>query len=63
MLGLTPKQQVMWEAVKTPPEPPCDCQLCERRHGECAEFTASNNPNRTYNREYCHWFKEEEVET
>jgi len=44
-------------------EPPCDCQKCVRRHGECAEFTASNNPNRTYNREYCHWFKEEEVET
>jgi len=43
-------------------EPPCDCQDCERRHGECAEFTALNKPNWPYNREYCHWYKKEEKE-
>jgi len=41
-------------------EPPCDCQKCQRRHGQCAEFTALNRPNYPYNRGYCGWYLKEE---
>ena len=42
-----------------PEEPPCNCQDCERRHSQCAEFAALNHPLFPYDREYCHWYLKE----
>ena len=55
----TPEMQRLWEALKPPEEPPANCQDCEHRHEECAEFNALNRPQAPYNREACHWYKKE----
>ena len=55
----TKEMEDLYNALKPDPEPPCDCQKCTRRHEECAEFMALNGPMRLYDREWCHWYKEE----
>jgi len=57
----TLEMEALYKATRPPEEPPCDCQKCERRHGDCAEFTALNHPEMPYNRGYCHWFKPESI--
>ena len=56
---MTPEMEAQYNALKPKYEPPCNCQDCERRHWQCAEFTALNRPERPYDREYCHWYLKE----
>ena len=41
------------------PEPSCDCQKCQRRHEECAEFMKMDRPDYPYDRQWCHYYREE----
>ena len=57
----TPEQQAAWwrHLQEVSEEPPANCQDCERRYGQCAEFTALNRPQMPYNRKWCHWYLKE----
>jgi hypothetical protein len=59
MTWTSEQKEALWEALRPPEEPPANCQDCERRYSQCAEFAALDRPNRPYNREYCHWYLKE----
>lgn len=60
-MALTLEQEALWKALRPPEEPPCNCQDCERRHNQCAEFTNLNHLGRPYNRGYCHGYLKESI--
>lgn len=55
----TPEMEALWKATRPPEEPLANCQDCEKRHSQCAEFKSLNHPQMPYNRGHCHWYKQE----